>query len=767
MKRLILLLSVLFTPHLGVTADTTEELLEPGKAFELEAWIKDPNTIIARWVIADGYFMYRNKFAFQINSTEVALGEPNTPKGEIKHDEFFGDVEIYRNQVSIELPVSHSAMEGGTFELQTTSQGCADIGVCYPPLTQAATLTFASAKASSNNKSDPLEALKGFADDLGTSGDEFLEPDQAFQLSVDVVDADTLTARWRVAEGYYLYRDKIEFELNDTGGVGLAPILLPKGKFKEDPFFGRIEIYEHDIEVNLPLNRTTGKETPITLVTHYQGCATAGICYPPISKSVKLTLPNEDMSMATIDPSTPTTANPKSDASISPKAASSADFQSEQDRIAHTLYSGRGWLTVVAFYGFGLLLAFTPCVFPMIPILSGIIVGQGKSINTKQAFSLSLVYVLAMAITYTIAGILVGLSGENIQVWFQNPWVLSSFAGIFALLSLSMFGFYELQMPNSIQSRLTRLSNKQQGGTMAGAAIMGLLSALIVGPCVTAPLIGALIYIADTGDALLGGVALFSLSMGMGTPLLVIGTSAGKLLPKVGHWMDATKAVFGVLLLGIGIWLLERILPIEIIMVLTGVLLIVSAIYMGAVEAVSQGASGWFRLWKGVGLVMMIYGALLLIGAASGSKSILQPLKGIALANSGATPNRQELKFEQIKGMIGLKTALETAQRENKTLMLDLYADWCISCKEMEAYTFTDAKVQAALSNVILVQADVTHNDEADQQLLKELGLFGPPAILFYANNGQEQRPYRIVGFMPPEKFSRHVNKAFKRNTPL
>jgi thiol:disulfide interchange protein DsbD len=767
MKRLILLLSVFFTPYLGVTAEVAEELLEPEKAFELNTWIKNSNTIIARWKIADGYFMYRNKFAFQSDSPKFILGEPNTPDGKIKHDEFFGKVEIYRNQVSIEIPISHSAIEGDSFELKTTSQGCADIGVCYPPLTQVATLTIAPDKTSSSDKSNPLSALKGLANDLGGSGDEFLEPDQAFQLSVDVIDANTLTARWRIAEGYYLYRDKFEFELNDTAGVDLAPISLQKGKMKEDAFFGRIEIYEHDIEVNLPLKRTTEKETPITLVTRYQGCATAGICYPPISKSVKLTLPEKGIILSTSDPLTPTTAILKSDSNTPPKSAPSAEFQSEQDRIADTLASGRGWFTVAAFYGFGLLLAFTPCVFPMIPILSGIIVGQGKSMTARQAFTLSLAYVLSMAITYTIAGILVGLSGENIQVWFQNPWVLSSFAGIFALLSLSMFGFYELQMPNSIQSRLTQFSNKQQGGTLAGAAIMGFLSALIVGPCVTAPLIGALIYIADTGDAFLGGVALFSLSMGMGTPLLVIGTSAGKLLPKAGHWMDTTKAVFGVLLLGVGIWLLERILPIEIIMALTGVLLIVSAIYMGAIDAIKQEASGWFRLWKGVGLVMMIYGALLLIGAASGSKSILQPLKGVTLAGTDLEHNQHELKFEQIKGMAGLKTALETAQREKRTLMLDLYADWCISCKEMEAYTFADAQVQTVLNNVVLVQADVTKNDETDQQLLKELGLFGPPAILFYTSNGQEQRTYRVVGFMPPEKFSQHVVKAFERDTTL
>ncbi|MEN8128727.1 MAG: protein-disulfide reductase DsbD [Pseudomonadota bacterium] len=759
MKRLILLLSILLAPLTGMTAEVGEELLEPEKAFQLKAWVKDSDTLITRWKIADGYFMYRSKFTFNTDTDGVVLGEPNFPAGKIKHDEFFGEVEIYRKEISIELPWSRSKAGIDRLELKTISQGCADIGVCYPPLTQTAALTLPTGGGAtpSSTGADPLAALKGLSSGLGGSSNEFLEPDQAFQLSVDVRDANTLIVQWKVAEGYYLYRDKIGFELKDTDAVDLGSYSLPQGKIKNDEFFGRIEVYEHDLQVDLPLKRTAQTEIPLTLISRYQGCATAGICYPPISKSTKITLPPRALTVAanTSAPSTPSTTPTASNAD-----SDGQGFQSEQDRIAQTLASGAGWVTILAFFGFGLLLAFTPCVFPMIPILSGIIIGQGKSITTNKAFTLSLVYVLAMAATYTIAGVLVGLSGENIQVWFQNPWVLSIFAGIFALLALSMFGFYELQMPGSIQSRLTQISNHQQGGTLAGAAIMGFLSALIVGPCVTAPLIGALIYIANTGDALMGGVALFSLSMGMGAPLLVIGTSAGKLLPKVGPWMEATKAVFGVLLLGVGIWLLERILPIETIMVLTGVLLIVSAIYMGAIDTIKQGVSGWFRLWKGIGLVMLIYGALLLIGAAAGSKSILQPLKGVAMAGNATSPSQHGLNFERIKGMPGLQSALERASQVHRPLMLDLYADWCISCKEMEAYTFTDAKVQAALNNVILVQADVTRNDEADQRLLKELGLFGPPAILFYPESGQEQRPYRVVGFMPAEQFSQHVIKA-------
>lgn len=328
-----------------------------------------------------------------------------------------------------------------------------------------------------------------------------------------------------------------------------------------------------------------------------------------------------------------------------------------------------------------------------------------------------------------------------------------------------MFGFYDLQMPNVIQSRLTQISNHQQGGTLIGVAIMGFLSALIVGPCVTAPLIGALIYIADTGDAILGGLALFALSLGMGSPLLILGASAGKLLPKAGPWMDTIKAVFGVLLLGVGIWLMERILPMQAIMVATSALLIISAIYMGAMDTLKQDGSGWFRLWKGVGLIMLLYGAVLLVGAAAGSKSMLQPLKGLVANTSSST--QTGLKFERIKGVEGLNAALARAREQKKPLMLDLYADWCISCKELEAYTFTDSQVQAALSDTILVQSDVTLNDESDRGLLKTLGLFGPPAILFYTRNGTEQQAYRVVGFMPADKFRKHVERALRGDATL
>jgi len=752
--RYLLLLVALIISNQGRADDVGEELLPPEQAYPMEAQAKGQETIVVHWRIADGYYMYRDKFDLRIETPGVRAGPPRIPLGKVKHDGFFGDVEIFRKAVSIELPLEREPGAPDTITLKTVSQGCADIGVCYPPLTQTASLTLSPPTARTGPDPSPSGALAALGGLLGAASDDedFLPPDEAFQFAVEPGDGETLVARWKVAPGYYLYRDKMRFTLEQGEGVVLGEAALPKGKVKHDGFFGDVEVYTHDLAIEIPLIRHQPEGSEITLKSVYQGCADAGLCYPPIEKLSQLLLP-------------PTAAGATPSAGPAQGQAQAPDigFRSEQDQIAQTLAAGSTWLTVLSFFGFGLLLAFTPCVFPMFPILSGIIIGQGTHITTRKAFMLSLVYVLAMAVTYTVAGIVVGLSGENVQAWFQNPWVLSVFAGVFVLLALSMFGFYELQMPNAIQTRLSRMSNSQHGGTLAGAGIMGFLSALIVGPCVTAPLIGALIYIADTGDALLGGLALFALALGMGTPLLALGTSAGKLLPKAGRWMDTTKAVFGVLLLGVAIWLLERILPIQAVMVLTGILLVVSAIYMGALDGLKDGVSGWARLWKGVGLVLLIYGATLLVGAAAGGNSLIQPLRGVLVAqgSSASAPAEHGLRFERVKGLEGLKAALQRARQQGRGLMLDFYADWCISCKEMEAYSFTDPAVQQTLEAVMLVQADVTLNDAEDRALLKHFKLFGPPAILFFTPDGQERRGYRVVGFVPAERFAGHVRNAF------
>ena len=557
-------------------------------------------------------------------------------------------------------------------------------------------------------------------------------------MSARVEDPNTVRIDWDIADAYYLYRSKFQFHVKDPQGTSIGLVELAPGKVKEDEYFGKVEVYYQTANAVVGLQRTNLSAENMNLEVVYQGCADAGLCYPPIRKTIPLSLP----------------------AAI-PAAVSrpSSGELPEQDRIARALAGENIWLVLLGFFGFGLLLTFTPCVFPMIPILSSIIVGQGPELTTRRAFTLSLIYVLAMAATYTGAGVMAGLfgAGANLQTAFQNPWVISTFSLVFVLLSLSMFGFYDIQFPAAWQAKLAELSNRQSGGSYIGVGVMGFLSALIVGPCVVAPLAGALIYIGQTGDAVLGGLALFALSMGMGAPVLVIGTSAGKLLPKAGPWMDTVKAIFGVVLLGVAIYLLERIVPPWVVLLFWAALLIVAAVYMGALDSLTPGVSGWRRLWKGTGTVMMIYGALLMIGAASGGKDVFRPLQGLT---ARTTADAEDLQFQRVKGLYALQVVLAGAAAQGKSVMLDYYADWCISCKEMEKYTFSDRGVKAALSNTIVLQTDVTANDAEDQELLKTFGLFGPPAILFFGADGQEQRQYRVVGFVPAEEFQAIVIKA-------
>ena len=600
-------------------------------------------------------------------------------------------------------------------------------------------LTFAGHNALA---SDPFSAINSVGGGFGGGADEILEPDQAFILSTRS-EAGQVVASWEIADGHYLYRDKIKIVADDDSLVSSGERQVPQGELKHDEYFGDIYVFHHEVEASLPVTAIKNGAEPVNFKVKYQGCSEiSGICYPPITKDISLKL------------------SPIGSAAAATSVNQSGPPVAEQDRIAESLKSGSSWLTILSFFGFGLLLAFTPCVFPMIPILSGIIIGQGDKISTRSAFTLSVIYVLAMAATYTAAGVVAGLFGENLQAAFQNPWILGSFAAVFVLLSLSMFGFYELQMPNAIQSRLTEYSNKQQGGTYVGVAIMGLLSALIVGPCVAAPLAGALIYIGQTGDALLGGLALFALSMGMGAPLIAIGTSAGKLMPRAGAWMDVIKAIFGVMLLGVAIWMLERIIQATTAMLLWAILFIVSSIYMGALEGLKAESTGWNRLWKGLGLILFAYGMLLLVGASAGGKDMLQPLKSLALAGGHSTQTQQHLPFKPVKGLAGLNQQLAIAQQQQKPVMLDFYADWCVSCKEMEKYTFNDPAVQAELKNTLLLQADVTDNDALDKELYQHFGIIGPPAIIFFDPQGNEQKNYRVVGYMPAETFGPHIRQA-------
>jgi len=589
--------------------------------------------------------------------------------------------------------------------------------------------------------------------------DEIPTAEQAFHFTAEVSAPDHLRLTWEIADGTFLYQEKLRIALENAPDVALGPYALPEPEIKPDTVrpdgtIGDVAVYHHRIDLSLPLLRGSPEPTSLKLVVKYQGCAERGICYPPVTRRIDLDLP---AATERTDVGTPRTRAPATDTAPL-RASGNGEPLSESGRIAAALAGGNPWVTAVLFFGFGLLLAFTPCVFPMISILAGIIAGQGAAITTRKAFILSLVYVLAMALTYAVAGVLAGLFGANLQVAFQHPWSLGLFALVFVALALSMFGFYELQLPSGLQSRLAAVSSRQEGGTLMGVAVMGLLSALIVGPCVAPPLAGALIFIGQTGDWLLGGASLFALSLGMGAPLIVIGTSAGKLLPQAGAWMDAIKAVFGVALLAVAILLLERILPPAVAMALWGLLLTCSAVYLGALRQLPPTAGGWSKLWQGLGFCLLTYGVLMLVGAAAGGKDTVQPLRGLGLGGGGVT--ERQAVFRPIKSVADLDRELAAAGGVGKPVLVDFYADWCVSCKELERYTFSDPGVVAELERFVLLRADVTANDPRDRELMQgRFGIPGPPAILFFDTAGRELRGYRVIGFKPARKFADHLRK--------
>ena len=568
---------------------------------------------------------------------------------------------------------------------------------------------------------------------------EFLQPDEAFVFTADTNDDGEVRLDWRIAPGYYLYRDKMKFEAISEG-LKLGEVALPAGEVKDDLAFGRVEIFRNDGSVDVPIDAAPVGANPAWMRVAYQGCAEDGICYPPIKKEIPLYL--DILSSARAAPAEAAEPSAQDDSPV-PLA--------ESDRIAARLATQSFGAVIVSFYVFGLLLSFTPCVFPMIPILSGIIVGQGESITVKRATALSLVYVAAMAAAYAVAGVAAGMFGRNLQALFQEPVVLAGFSMLFVLLALSMFGFYEFQIPSGLQTRLDGLSRSRATGTYTGVAMMGLLSALIVGPCVAPPLAGALFYIGHQGSAVIGGSALFAMGLGMGTPLIVLGVSAGKLLPKAGAWMDSVKRVFGVILLGVAIWFLQRVLPGPVTISLWAVLLLATAVFMGALDRLDEAASGWRRLRKGLGLAVLCYGVVLVVGASVGADDPLRPLEPFTGKPAG---DRSEQQFTEIKGVAGLNLALKQAGSLHRPAMLDFYADWCIECKRLDRHTFSAEVVQLELAQWELLRTDVTANDKRDRALLASFELYGPPAMLFFDADGIERRDHRLLGYVGPEEFA-------------
>ena len=559
--------------------------------------------------------------------------------------------------------------------------------------------------------------------------EELLHPSVAFRPSVRALDAQTVEVSFEIAKGYYLYRDKFRFSAA-SATLQLGAPTLPKGKEKDDETFGKVEVYYEGVSIRLPVERNSSGTQPLMLTISSQGCADAGVCYPPQKQTLSLELP---------------------DPLISPAAATLEASIDESDHIARLFRQADLWLLLVSFFGFGLLLSLTPCVFPMIPIVSGIIVGSrrdGHGVSHLRGFILSLAYVLGMAGTYALAGVAAGLTGTLLSSVFQNPWALSGFALVFVALSLSMFGFYELQLPSFLQSKISEEAGHLKSGSLAGVVLMGGLSAVMVGPCVAAPLAGALLYIGQSGDAILGGAVLFCMALGMGAPLLAVGLSAGTLLPKSGPWMEAVKKAFGVVLLATALWIVSPLIPTAVQMGIWALLLIVPAIFMHALDSLPPHATGWHRFWKGIGVVMLIVGAACLLGALSGAKDPLRPLAELGRAQKAGA--QRGLSFERVASLAELEARLKAA---GKPVMLDFYADWCVTCKEMERDTFSDARVQQKLADILLLQVDVTANTRADKALLQRFNLFGPPAIVFFNSTGEEISSVRVVGYQHPEQF--------------
>ncbi len=599
----------------------------------------------------------------------------------------------------------------------------------------------------------------------------FLDPDAAFKLKAELNSSRKIVLDWKIAKGYKLYRDQVTVGVESGKAPFQAPV-LPKGIVFDDPTTGGTrDIYHDKLHVELPLLKA---DRPFTLNVVYQGCAEDGLCYPPITKSFK------------VDPATPgvlskggnkagaspvTTATPASAekqlaaAAPTPVAAPAGDAapvkKSAPDDLnlaQTTLAGGSLWQIALTFLGLGLLLAFTPCVLPMIPILSSIIVGEG-SVTKRRSFLMAVAYCLGMALVYTSLGVAAGLAGEGLAGALQKPWVLVLFALLLFALSLSMFDLYQLQLPLSLQNKLTQTSGKLKGGSFVGVFVMGSLSALIVGPCVAAPLAGTLVFISKTHNVVLGGLALFSMAMGMSVPLLLVGLSAGSLLPKAGAWMIGVKYVFGLMLIAVAVWMVSPVLPAVAVLVAWGSFAILCAVFLGVFGSSPGKLSIGQRFGKTFGIVMLVIGVLELVGAASGGTSALEPLAGLHSASTAGSTAEKGVSFTRIKSAAELDQALLSAKTP---VMLDFYADWCVACKEMDSFTFHDPKVMAQLKKMTLLQVDVTANSDADKVLMKRFGLFGPPGMIFFDASGKEIPGGKIVGVLDAEAFYNHVVQYVK-----
>jgi thiol:disulfide interchange protein DsbD len=728
-------------------ASAKDDFLSPDKAYRYATRVEGDRLIVS-WDIEKGYYLYKKKMGVVSATADAQLGEPLWPKGEDHTDEYFGTQEVYRGKVEVPVPIVISGSRPPLLNVELRLQGCADAGLCYPPQKWKAAVELPAAAGGG------LSALLGKKSAAAGNQNDFLPPDEAFRFGAGLAQADSVPLTWVIADGYYLYKDRISIE-SATPNVQIGKPVLPKGKPKHDEYFGDTEVYYEVLEATLPVARAASNQAqPLQLKVTYQGCAEGGLCYNPITKEATIELP----------PTSTATNLPASVAPVTSSAGGGEVKVAEQDRLAAALQGGNLGYALLLFFGAGLLLSLTPCVLPMIPILSGIIVGQGANVTRGRSFALALTYSQGMALTYAAAGAIFVLAfRQTPQAFFQSVPVITFMVLLFIALALAMFGAYTLQMPSALQTRLTDVSNQQKTGTFVGTFIMGALSALVVTACVAPAIIAALSVISQSRQVLRGAAALYATGVGMGVPLLIVGASAGQLLPKVGPWMDTVKQMFGVLFLGVGIYIAQPLLPDAVSMMLWSALAVISGFWVFSLKA-RDGAPIASPV-RAVGLLVLLYGVVLLIGVASGGHDPLQPLGNLSVSSGAAGKSAKAVEaavaFRRIKSVADLEREVAAASAAGKPVMLDFYADWCASCKEMEKYTFPDSQVQALLAGAVLLQADVTKNDDDDRALLNRFEIFGPPTIAFFGRDGVERKNFRLVGFAPAPRFAEHVKSAF------
>lgn len=767
------------------------ELLPEDEAFAFTARLLPDNRIEARWEIADGYYMYRDKMGYGIVGDNGFSVPVEFPPGKPKHDEFFGDVEVYTGSLLMALPLNDSATG---FTLVAEGQGCNEpIGVCYPPvrheiaflpgignayadtgavqpdqgglseltglsgddpvaelrsllkptptgsdpdpgepLSGSVPASSAEAPGPESDDTDSVAALKDLLES-GFSQPDFLPPEEAFRLSADVVDGNTLTARFEVVEGYYLYRDKISFR--GQGDARVGDYVLPAGEEKQDEFFGLSQVFKQPFTVPIDLQRTAPGAGSVVLEADYQGCAEQGICYPPSTQSVTLALPPMISAAVASEPASPGTGG-------GGDAGQDLDTGALLSILAGALLAG-------------LLLTFTPCVLPMIPILSGVIAGQGENLTRMRGGALAFIYVAGTAVTYAAMGWVAGATGEQLQAYFQNAWAIGILAAVFFLMALSMFGLYEIQMPSAIQSRLQG-STGGMGGSFSMVFILGLASALIVGACVSPILISFLGIAVSRADPVLGSQMMFVMALGMGIPLIALGFGAGYLLPRVGAWMDLVKHFFGILLIAVAIYLLG-ILPAVPVLLIWGVFFIIVSTYLGATQSLPEGASGWRRLAKGAGTVLLVWGIAALVGGFYGERDLLKPLPARLFSLGGSTTAAESGKhqFTTVSNTEELDRQFLQASQSGRRILLDYYADWCVDCVKMKKSTFRDPAVVKVLDERYLaLQVNVTDpNDPGPKAVKKRFGVFGPPAVLFFDPDGSPLKELSFYGYRSPDDF--------------